>query len=135
MPTNDPSIGFSNMWYQEGFENSVDHKIDEQCIVKILDVPYFLATKIEAFKGRGKNDGRTSQDFEDIVFVLENRENIWQEINALEGDICTYLKNEFRELLNNKFLDEWIGSHVERTSPPATYVILDEIKKFVSGNE
>lgn len=134
MPTNDPSIGFSNKWYQEGFENSVDYKIDEYCSVKILDAPYFIATKIEAFKGRGKNDGRTSQDFEDIVFVLENRESIWKEINELEGDISTYLKNEFKELLKNKYLAEWIDSHVERVSPPATYIILDEIKNFVSRN-
>lgn len=134
MPTNDPSIGFSNKWYQEGFENSVDYKIDEYCSVKILDAPYFIATKIEAFKGRGKNDGRMSQDFEDIVFVLENRESIWQEINELEGDISTYLKNEFKELLKNKYLAEWIDSHVERVSPPATYIILDEIKNFVSRN-
>ena len=134
MPTNDPSIGFSNKWYQEGFDNSVDYKIDEQCSIKILDAPYFIATKIEAFKGRGKNDGRTSQDFEDIVFILENRESIWQEINELEGDISTYFKNEFKELLKNKYLDEWIDSHVERVSPPATYIILDEIKNFVSGN-
>jgi predicted nucleotidyltransferase len=134
MPTNDPSIGFSNKWYQEGFENSVDYKIDEYCSVKILDAPYFIATKIEAFKGRGKNDGRTSQDFEDIVFVLENRESIWQEINELEGDISTYLKNEIKEMLKNKYLAEWIDSHVERVSPPATYIILDEIKNFVSRN-
>jgi len=133
MPTNDPSIGFSNIWYQEGFENSIDHEIDEHCTIKILKAPYFLATKIEAFKGRGRNDGRTSQDFEDIVFVLENRENIWGEIKALNGNIGDYLKNEFQKLLNNRYLEEWIDSHVERASPPATYLILDEIDKFVSG--
>ena len=26
--------------------------------------------------------GRTSQDFEDIVYVLENRESVWDEIKA-----------------------------------------------------
>lgn len=131
-PTNDPSIGFSNRWYQEGFENAVDHVIDDQSTIKILDAPYFLATKLEAFKGRGNNDGRTSQDFEDIVFVLENRESIWREVMSLDGNIGAYLKSEFTELVNNKFLDEWIERHVERVSPPATYIIMEEIEKFVS---
>ncbi len=35
----------------------------------------FLATKFEAFKDRG-GDYRTSHDFEDIVYVLDNRTTI-----------------------------------------------------------
>ena len=88
---------------------------------------------MEAFKGRGKNDGRTSQDFEDIVFVLENRVSIWHELNALEGEISRYLKKEFSELVKNKYLVEWIDCHVGRASPSATYLILEQIKKFISG--
>lgn len=133
MPTDDPSIGFLNKWYQAGFENSIVYRIDDHCTINILDTPYFLATKLEAFKGRGKNDGRTSQDFEDIVFVLENRVSIWHELNALEGEISRYLKKEFSELVKNKYLVEWIDCHVGRASPPATYLILEQIKKFISG--
>jgi predicted nucleotidyltransferase len=132
MPTEGTYVGFSNIWYPEGFENSVDYKIDDNCTIKILKIPYFIATKLEAFKGRGKNDGRTSQDFEDIVFVLENRENIWQELFKTEGNIKTYLKNEFTELLNKRYLHEWIDCHVERASLPATNLIIDEMKKFIS---
>jgi len=132
IPTNEPSIGFSNIWYPKGFENSVDCKIDDQCTVKILSVPYFIATKIEAFKGRGANDGRTSQDFEDIVFLLENRQNIWDEINNATDELKAYLKTEFSLLFKNSFLAEWIDCHVERNSPPATNQILDNIKEFIS---
>jgi predicted nucleotidyltransferase len=133
MPTDDPSIGFSNKWYPEGFENSVKHVIDDNCTIKILRVPYFLATKFEAFKGRGENDGRTSQDFEDIVFLLENRDSIWSELKEAGGNIGAYLKNEFIALLKIKYLAEWIDCHVERASPPATNSILKEIEKFVHG--
>ncbi|MBK6522682.1 MAG: hypothetical protein IPG08_10270 [Sphingobacteriaceae bacterium] len=54
MPTNDPSIGFTNKWYQEGFEKAIDHKVDERCTIKILTAPYFIATKLEAYKGAEK---------------------------------------------------------------------------------
>ena len=132
MPTNDPSIGFTNIWYPEGFEKAIDYEIDERNVIKILSAPYFIATKLEAHKGRGKNDGRTSQDFEDIVYVLENRESIWEEMNNSDRSVKEYLRSEFQILLKNPNLFEWIDSHVERGSPPATYLIIDKIKKFVA---
>ena len=132
MPTDDPSIGFTNRWYPEGFAQAVNYDIDEHCTVRILSAPYFVATKLEAFKSRGKSDGRTSHDFEDIIYVIENRQVIWEEINNAEAGIKKYLKAEFKTLLNNPGIVEWIDSHVERGSPPATYTILDKIKNFTS---
>ncbi len=130
MPTNDPSIGFSNRWYPTGFNLAIDYVIDERCTVKILSAPYFIATKLEAFKGRGKNDGRTSHDFEDIIYVLENREAIWEEMSGADEELKEYLQSEFLRLLKNPSHVEWIDSHTERGSPPATYSIIERLKKF-----
>lgn len=130
MPTNDPSIGFSNRWYPEGFAQAVNHQIDERNTIKILSAPYFIATKLEAYKGRGQNDGRTSQDFEDIVYLFENRESIWEEMNNSGESVKDYLRSEFQILLNNPNLFEWIDAHVERGSPPASYFIMDALNKF-----
>lgn len=132
MPTTDPSIGFNNKWYPAGFNYAVDYVIDNNCTVKILSAPYFIATKLEAFKGRGKNDGRTSQDFEDIIYVLENREAIWEEMNTADPDVNDYLRSEFLNLLNNPNLFDWIDGHVERGSPPATDLIVDKLEKFTT---
>ncbi|MBL4651384.1 MAG: nucleotidyl transferase AbiEii/AbiGii toxin family protein [Flavobacteriales bacterium] len=132
MPTNGASIGFSNKWYPEGFKQAVDYVIDERCTVKILSAPYFIATKFEAFKGRGKNDGRTSQDFEDIIYVLENRESIWAEINNASKEVKNYLRSEFIKILSNTNHFEWIEAHVERGSPPASYFIIEKLKKFTT---
>jgi predicted nucleotidyltransferase len=131
MPTNESSIGFNNKWYPEGFKQSVNYKIDEQNVIFILSPPYFIATKLEAHNGRGKNDGRMSQDFEDIVFVLENRAAIWEEMDNADESVKKYLRSEFQKLLANPNLFEWIDAHVERGSPPATYQIIEELKKFV----
>ncbi len=132
MPTNDPSIGFTNIWYPEGFENAVNYKMDERSVVKILSAPYFIATKLEAHKDRGQNDGRTSQDFEDIIYVLENREVIWEEINNSGDNLKNYLLTEFRNLLKNPNIFEWIDCHVERGSPPASYLIMEALEKFTA---
>lgn len=130
MPTDDASIGFYNRWYPEGFLEAVDYIIDPQHRIKILSGPYFIATKMEAFKGRGGGDGRMSQDFEDIVFVLENRSTIWDEMKNTKVQLKEYLLEEFSKLGNNPDIFEWIDAHVERGSPPASYLILEEIKKL-----
>jgi predicted nucleotidyltransferase len=133
LPTNDPSIGFANRWYPEGFEQSVLYNIDELCSINILHPAYFIATKMEAFKGRGQFDGRTSRDFEDIIFVLENRTIVWDELNTSEGDIRIYLQQEFKNWMNQKHINEWIDAHVERGYPSATELIIEQIKKFIDG--
>jgi predicted nucleotidyltransferase len=133
MPTDDPSIGFNTKWYPEGFQKAIDYSIDVDNTVKILTAPYFIATKLEAFNDRGKGDGRTSHDFEDVIFVLENRSSIWEEMNSLEGAIKEYLLAEFTKLLSNPHIFEWIDSHVERGSPPASYSILQALKKFTGS--
>lgn len=130
MPTNDPSIGFTNIWYPEGFKNALSHQIDERCTVKILSPPYFIATKLEAYKDRGKNNGRTSKDFEDIIYIFENREAIWEEMTKADLAVKNYLHTEFLNLLKNPSLSDWIDGHVERGSPPATELIINELKKF-----
>jgi predicted nucleotidyltransferase len=131
MPTDDASVGFTNKWYPGGYKNSVNYIINDRCTVRILDSPYFLATKLEAFKGRGNNDGRTSHDFEDIIYVLENRSEIWQEIDGAPNDVKEYLLTEFSNLLDNSNFYEWIECNVERGSPPATNYIQQKLRDFV----
>jgi hypothetical protein len=101
-------------------------------VVKILQPVFFLATKLEAFKDRGKNDGRTSKDFEDIVFILENRRTIWEELENTSGLLREYLISEFRKWMSHQPFEEWIYCHSEKGSPPAAYHIMEELRKFTA---
>jgi len=82
MPTAEEILGFSNKWYSKGFAHSTEVMIDKEYIIRIFEPAYFIATKLEAFKNRGENDGRTSSDFEDIIYVLNNRSTIWKEFES-----------------------------------------------------
>jgi len=93
MPAKNSPIGPANKWYGFGFENNWTRTIKEQQI-KILSAPCFLATKFEAFLSRG-GDYRTSHDFEDIVYVLDNRTTIVQEISEEAQEIKDFLKEQF----------------------------------------
>jgi hypothetical protein len=106
--------------------------------VKIFSAPYFIASKIEAFKNRGKNeqgeyDGRTSDDFEDLVFILENRFSVWDEMKQSAPSVQEYLKKEFKKLIAMSYLEEWIDGHASFNSPPATYYIIQQINELVNA--
>lgn len=70
MPTDEKILGFGNRWYKEALENAITHQISDNLIIKSVTAPYFLATKIEAFKTRGKNDFLGSHNFKDIINVI-----------------------------------------------------------------
>lgn len=140
MPINEKVLGFSNRWYNEAFRHAVFEQLDEQTVVKIFSPPYFIATKLEAFKSRGKNssgenDGRTSSDFEDIVFVLTHRESIWLEMAAAEPSLKQYLQDEFRVLMENPYFEEWIDTHTNYNSPAAQAIILPQVRTFIDSEQ
>ncbi|MEP7253453.1 MAG: hypothetical protein ABI683_13775 [Ginsengibacter sp.] len=132
MPTGENPLGFTNKWYPEGYKNALDYEIDDH-IIKIFSAPYFIASKLEAFKSRGHNDGRTSSDFEDIVFLFENRFSIWDELQQCDDVVKDYLKTEFKNLLTNSFFEEWVDAHAGFGSPPATYHIIEKLEEFVNS--
>ena len=112
MPTEPKVIGFSNRWYPEGFANAIDFKVDANSSIRIFSLPYFMASKWEAFKGRGKNDYRTSKDFEDLVYVLENVDDLEEQIRTSQDDVKAYLKEELELVINNEDFEEGLYAHL-----------------------
>jgi hypothetical protein len=135
MPTDEKILGFSNKWYAPGFKQAVDFKIDELHTVKIFPAAYFIASKLEAFKTRGKNDGRTSTDFEDIVFVLNYRDTVWKELQESDEVVRKYLKDEFRKLLAGTYIDEWIAVHLAYSDQQRAGYIVGQLKKFIRNQK
>ena len=133
MPTQSQALGFSNKWYQPAFENAIHHSLGDEKI-KIFTPPYFLASKMEAFLHRGKNDGRTSTDFEDIIFLLENRSTIWLEMEQAENKLSTYIKETFKKLMKNENFEEWVDCHAGFGRISATYFIMEQIDKLTSNH-
>jgi predicted nucleotidyltransferase len=133
VPTQSQALGFTNKWYQPAFEHAIHHSIGNDKI-KIFTPPYFLASKLEAFLQRGKNDGRTSTDFEDIIFLLENRSTIWQELEAGEIYLSTNIKETFKKLMENENFEEWVDSHAGFGRVPATQFIMRKLEMLTNNN-
>lgn len=132
MPVSEKILGFTNKWYAPGFKLANNFKIDNHHTVKIFPVIYFVASKLEAFKNRGNNEGRTSSDFEDIIFVLNYSNSIWEELQTADEAVKQYLKDEFKKLLDGDYIDEWISVHLDYPEQRRVNFIIGNLTTFVS---
>lgn len=106
MPLDANILGFSNRWYRSAMESSVIERLADDLEIRIITGPYFLATKLEAFKGRGQGDFFGSHDLEDLISVVDGRAELVAEVQAGVADLRTYLRAEIRGLLKTPgFLD------------------------------
>jgi hypothetical protein len=98
MPTDENILGFGNRWYKSAISASIIHHLTDKIDIKVVTAPYFLATKLEAFKTRGKSDYYVSHDFEDIMSVLDGRVEIVEEIHKADSKLRNHLINSFIEI-------------------------------------
>ena len=134
MPAEDSSIGISNTWYKPGFNYLQTIQLEDGIIIKILSSPYFLATKLEAFKDRGKNDFYGSHDFEDIIYILDNRTTIVEEIIAADSNVKEYIKTELTTIKNHSQSDEILAMHIHPLIREERFnMLLDKIKLITNS--
>jgi hypothetical protein len=108
MPSDPKILGFSNRWYDEGIQNKITKILPNGTKIYVFSPEYYLATKFEAHKNRGAKDLRTSQDFEDIVYILDNCDDIFKDIISANITVKEYLSKECKNLLKNNNLIEGI---------------------------
>jgi hypothetical protein len=74
--------------------------------IRVIAAPFFLGTKMEAFRGRGRMDFPASHDLEDSVAVIEGRDTLLQEIAESPQDLQDYLAEAAKSLLaESRFID------------------------------
>lgn len=96
-----------NEWFEKGFAHIFTKELDE-ITIKLLPLPYYLATKFSAFYDRGIKEPRTSHDFEDIVYILNHTSDLKEQILKAENPVKEYLEKVFLQILSDKVLQEAI---------------------------
>ena len=95
MPLDAKVLGFSNRWYGEAVRSSNAITLEKSLTIRIVTAPVFLATKLEAFKNRGKGDYFGSHDLEDALSVIDGRAEMSGEIRAANPVLREYLAGEW----------------------------------------
>ena len=108
MPTDEKILGFKNQWYSLGVENKILKVLPNGNKIFVFQPEYYIASKFEAHHDRGGRDLRQSHDFEDIIYVLDNCTEIFENIKIANEIVKSYLKSECEKLLKNDGLSEAI---------------------------
>lgn len=105
MPTDATVLGFSNRWYPTAIQTAQTFHIAGHD-VRVVTPALFIATKLEAFHGRGGADVVASYDLEDIIAVVDGRPEIVGDVAAASDDVRAYIGGEIRALLDNRDFTE-----------------------------
>ena len=87
----DAGFGFSNRWYPRALATATSFELKPGLLIRVLTVPYFLATKTEAFLGRGGGDFEASHDIEDIVTVVAATDDVVEQVARADADLRAFL--------------------------------------------
>jgi hypothetical protein len=98
MPANPAILGFFNRWQVEALQHAVKRELPSGAVIRAASAPYLLATKLEAFDGRGRHDVIASRDFEDVITLIDGRSELFDEIQAAPTDVRAYLTGRLAEL-------------------------------------
>jgi len=110
LPVEKHILGFTNPWYKGALNAASSITLPSGSTISIITAPFFLGTKMEAFRGRGKNDFFASHDLEDVIAVMDGRNSIADEISTSPSDLREYLANAITSLLQQeRFLEALPG--------------------------
>lgn len=133
MSTNAIGWAPANRWFAPGFEHLMLKQVGNVTI-RLLTLPYFLATKLDAHSDRGSTDPRTSKDFEDIVYLLDYALDIQQQILKAPEDVRTYLKSQFAAILKDSVSQEAIIAQLPYLIQTERFkIIMKKIRHIVAA--
>jgi hypothetical protein len=101
MPVQAEVLGFSNSWYPYAVDTAERVALSPGVIIRLVSAVAFVATKLEAFADRGGGDFLTSHDLEDVLHVVEGREELAGELAAAPAELRQAVASTFRHLLMN----------------------------------
>lgn len=119
MPTDEAVLGFSNRWYPDGIAHAEKRTLPDGQEIAVFSLPYFLASKIEAFLGRGKDDFYGSPDLEDIITVVDRSEDLRDKILGAPRDVRAYIKEKLGVLQRNELFVQSVTGHLGPGVGPA----------------
>jgi predicted nucleotidyltransferase len=102
MPVQPEVLGFSNRWYPYAVQTAVPVTLGDGITIRLVSALAFVATKLEAFASRGGGDFLTSHDLEDVLNIVDGREELMQELRAAPADLRHAVAAAFGTLLAHR---------------------------------
>ena len=113
MPGNASILGFENRWQRPALDHAETLPLPSGRRIRAISPPYLMATKLEAWTGRGGGDHLRSHDLEDVIRLVDGRAEVVEEVGDSSDDLSSFLSHEITTLLDQpRFLDAIDGTVV-----------------------
>lgn len=111
MPGDASILGFENRWQRSALDHAETVPLPSGQRIRAISPPYLLATKLEAWSGRGGGDHLRSHDLEDVIRLVDGRAEVVGEVGDAFDDLRRFLSHEIATLLDQpRFLDAIDGT-------------------------
>lgn len=126
MPVQPEVLGFSNRWYAYAVETAEPVDLGNGLTIRLVSAVAFIATKLEAFASRGGGDFLTSHDLEDVLNIVDGREELAEEMATAPAELRRAVAATFGPLLmNHDFANVLPGLLAE---PERAGLVMDRLK-------
>ena len=113
IPADASLLGFQNRWQQASLPAALSTRLPSGARISVLPPAQLLATKLEAFAGRGEDDFLGSPDFEDIVALVDGREELVAEVACAPAELRHYVATELSTYIADPRARDAIVAHLE----------------------
>ena len=98
MPSDPAVLGYANRWFVEGLASADKFTLPSGTVIQIFQPTYFLATKLEAFAGRGNGDPY-HKDVEDMIILIDGRPELLEEVVQADKDLKAFITEAVQKLM------------------------------------
>jgi predicted nucleotidyltransferase len=135
LPSNQGILSFHNRWYPLAITTAQARRLPNGKSIRLVTAPIFIATKLEAFRDRGNNDYGASHDLEDIVTVLDGREELEADLRNTPDPAREYLREQFSSLISTDAFIAALPNHLppDPASQSRATTVLSRLKRLASS--
>jgi len=128
-------LGFTNRWYGAALASARSHVLPDGTDILVAIAPVFLATKVEAFLGRGDGDFWASKDLEDVVTLVNGRPQLAREVAETDEDLRRYLSKTLSKWLSDGDFGLVVAAHLEgdEESQQRAAVVLERLRSIAGS--
>lgn len=134
MPTAEEVLGFSNRWYPLGIETAIERTLASGVRILAVAPPIVIATKLAAWRGRGRGDILRSLDVHDIAVLVNGRPELADELAGQGDELRTYVAHELAALIAEPYLEYVVESAVAdygALAPARATNVLDRLAAII----
>ncbi|HED6242078.1 TPA: nucleotidyl transferase AbiEii/AbiGii toxin family protein [Enterobacter sichuanensis] len=131
MPDDEAILGFSNRWYRDAIESAQDYPLTAEIVIKLVHPVMFIATKLEAWNGRGNGDALTSRDIEDILHLVDGRPELVAEIAQSQQEVRAFISVELARLMDDSNFQMAVSS--QANTAEREEIIYERLEEIIAS--